>query len=177
MLKWSNFFSMFNPPNGLSFMRAPLALLFIIENATLRLVVVTLAMISDCIDGYLARRYHFTSRFGAILDPMMDKFFVYVTLTVLLFEKQIAPWQAATMLSRDFFLFLFLSYLGITRTWKNLEVKAIRWGKVTTAAQFITLIVLILKIPFPPQLYYLFILFGCFAFIELLLFKKRAPSV
>lgn len=168
---------MLNPPNSLSFMRAPLALLFIIENTTLRLVIIILAMLSDCIDGYLARRYHFTSRFGAILDPMMDKFFVYVTLSVLLFEGQIASWQAATMLSRDFFLFLFLSYLGITGAWRNLEVKAIRWGKVTTAAQFIVLIALVLKIPFPPELYYLFILFGCFAFIELLLFKKRASSV
>ncbi|MEM8727721.1 MAG: CDP-alcohol phosphatidyltransferase family protein [Chlamydiota bacterium] len=177
MLKRSNPFSMLNPPNSLSFMRAPLALLFIIEHTTLRLVVIILAMLSDCIDGYLARRYHFTSRFGAILDPMMDKFFVYVTLIVLFFEGRIALWQATTMLSRDFFLFLFLSYLGLTGVWRNLEVQAIRWGKVTTAAQFIVLIVLVLKIPFLPELYYLFIVFGCFAFVELLLFKKKASSV
>ena len=158
-------------------MRAPLALLFIIENTPLRLIIVILAMISDCVDGYLARRYHFTSRLGAILDPVMDKFFVYVTLSVLLFEGQIATWQVATMLSRDFFLFLFLSYLGITGTWRNLEIKAIRWGKVTTAAQFIVLVTLVLKISFPPEFYYLFIVFGGFAFIELLLFKKRASSV
>ncbi|MCB1114848.1 MAG: CDP-alcohol phosphatidyltransferase family protein [Chlamydiia bacterium] len=168
---------MLNPPNGLSFLRAPLALLFIIDNQVLRLAIIILAMLSDCIDGYLARRYHSTSRFGAILDPMMDKFFVYVTLAVLLFEKQIAPWQAGTMLSRDFFLFLFLSYLGVTGAWRKLEVKAIRWGKVTTASQFLVLIALVLKISFPPQLYYLFILFGCFAFVELLLFKKRASSI
>lgn len=168
---------MLNPPNGLSFLRAPLALLFIIDNPTLRLVIIILAMFSDCVDGYLARRYHSTSRFGAILDPMMDKLFVYVTLAVLLYEGQIAPWQAGTMLSRDFFLFLFLSYLGMTGAWRNLEVKAIRWGKVTTATQFLVLIALVLRMPFPPQLFYLFILFGCFAFVELLLFKKRASSI
>ena len=107
----------------------------------------------------------------------MDKFFVYVTLIVLLFEHQIAPWQAATMLSRDFFLFLFLSYLGITGAWRNLEVKAIRWGKVTTAAQFCVLIALVLKISFPPQLYFFFILFGILAFVELISYKKRvSPS-
>ncbi|NRA89767.1 MAG: CDP-alcohol phosphatidyltransferase family protein [Simkaniaceae bacterium] len=165
---------MINPPNSISFLRAPLALLFIIENTTLRTVIIILAMLSDCVDGYLARRYQITSRFGAILDPLMDKFFVYVTLAVLLFEKQILPWQAATMLSRDFFLMLFLSYLGITGTWRSLEVKAIRWGKVTTAAQFCILIALVLKIPFPPQLFFLFILFGCLAFVELLQFKKQA---
>lgn len=167
---------MLNPPNSISFMRAPLALLFIIDSVTVRAIVVILAMLTDYIDGFLARRYHITSRFGAILDPLMDKFFVYIALTVLLYENQIAPWQAATMLSRDFFLFLFLIYLGITGAWRNVEVKAIRWGKVMTAAQFFVLIALVLKISFPSYLYFLFILFGVLAFIELLQFKKRASS-
>lgn len=167
---------MLNPPNSISFLRAPLALLFIIESTTLRTIVIILAMLSDCVDGYLARRYHFTSRFGAILDPLMDKFFVYVVLSVLLVKQHILPWQVATMLSRDFFLFLFLSYLGITGTWRSLEIKAIRWGKIATAAQFCVLIAIVLKIPFPPQLFFLFVLFGCLAFIELLQFKKRASS-
>ena len=158
-------------------MRAPLALLFIIESAPLRTIVIILAMLSDCIDGYLARRYHFTSRFGAILDPLMDKFFVYVILTVLLVEQSILPWQAAMMLSRDFFLLLFLTYLGITGAWRNLEVKSIRWGKVTTAAQFAVLIAIVLKLSFPPQLFFLFILFGCLAFLELLQFKKSSSGV
>ena len=153
-------------------MRAPLALLFIIENTALRLTVLILAMLSDCIDGYLARRYHFTSRFGAVLDPLMDKFFAYVVLTVLLIENQILPWQAATMLSRDFFLFLFLIYLGVTGAWRNLEVKAIRWGKVTTAAQFCALIAIVLNLSFSPKLFYLFVAFGILAFVELIQFKK-----
>lgn len=164
---------MLNPPNSISFLRAPLALLFIIENTTLRAVVVFLAMLTDCIDGYLARRYRYTSRFGAILDPLMDKFFVYVALTVLLFEGSIAPWQAATMLTRDFFLFLFLLYLGITGAWKTLEFKAIRWGKVTTASQFALLTALVLKVPFPAPFYYAFILFGCLAFVELIQYSKK----
>ena len=167
---------MFNPPNSISFLRAPLALLFIVDNVLLRVAVIILAMLSDCIDGYLARRYHFSSRFGAILDPIMDKFFVYVVLSVLLYEGKIIPWHAATMLSRDAFLFAFLTYLGVTRTWKNLEVKAIRWGKVTTATQFFVLIGIVLKFPFPHLFYSLFVLFGCLAFIELLQFKKRASS-
>ena len=168
---------MLNPPNSLSFLRAPLALLFIIESVPLRVVIIALAMLSDCIDGYLARRYHFTSRFGAILDPIMDKFFIYVTLTVLLFKKEISSWQVGTMLTRDFFLFLFVCYVGVTRTWKNLGVKSIQWGKVTTVAQFIVLIAIVLKIPFPPQFYYLFIVFGFLAFVELLSFKKESSSL
>ena len=33
-------------------------------------------MFTDSIDGYIARRSKSVSRFGAILDPAMDKFFV-----------------------------------------------------------------------------------------------------
>jgi len=167
---------MLNLPNSLSLLRAPLALIFIIENSTIRIIVIILAMLTDCIDGYLARRYRDMSRLGAILDPLMDKFFVYVALTVLLVESQLAPWQAAAMLTRDFFLLLFMIYLGISGVWRNMEVRAIRWGKVTTASQFLILSLLVLKIPFPSFFYYSFILFGCLAFVELIQITKRLSS-
>ena len=109
---------MLNPPNSLSFLRAPLALLFIIDNTVMRVVIILLAMLTDCIDGYLARRYRYTSRFGAVLDPIMDKFFVYIALSVLVFENQMELWQAGTMLTRDCFLFIFMLYLGISGNWK-----------------------------------------------------------
>ena len=164
---------MLNLPNGISLLRAPLALLFIIENTNLRILMILLAMITDSIDGYLARRYRYTSRLGAFLDPVMDKFFVYVALSVLIYESKILPWQAATLLTRDFFLFLFVLYLGLTKTWKTFHLRAVLWGKVTTAAQFVLLILLILKLPIHNLIYYFFILLGLLAFIELLQFAKR----
>lgn len=167
---------MLTSPNSFSFLRAPLALLFIIESTSLRTLIIVLAMLSDCIDGYLARRYKTTSRFGAILDPIMDKFFVYVTLGVLFYENQIAIWQIATMLSRDFFLLIFMFYLTICGALKSLQVKAIRWGKVTTASQFIVLLLLVQKIILPNSLYFLFILFGALAFVELLYGSKKLSS-
>jgi len=164
---------MLNPPNSLSFLRAPLALLFIIDNTALRVVVVLLAMLTDCIDGYLARRYRYTSRFGAVLDPIMDKFFVYVALSVLVYESNMELWQAGTMLTRDCFLFLFMLYLGITGNWKTFQLRSIRWGKVTTASQFCILIAIVLKLPIPSFFYLFFILFGFLAFIELIQFARR----
>ena len=60
--------------NGLSFLRAPLAFLFLIENTTFRIVAILLAMLTDSIDGYLARRCKAVTRFGAILDPRWTNF-------------------------------------------------------------------------------------------------------
>lgn len=158
--------------NGLSFLRAPLALLFLVESTGWRLTAILLAMITDSIDGFLARRYGSTSQFGAILDPAMDKFFVIFGLGVLLMEGQLEIWQACAMLSRDFFLCVFGIVLSLSGDWDAYKCRAIRWGKVTTALQFVVLIGLSLHFIFPWYLYSLFILFGALAFLELWQIKR-----
>jgi len=159
--------------NGLSFLRAPLAFLFLIENTTFRIVAILLAMLTDSIDGYLERRCKAVTRFGAILDPAMDKFFVFFALTVLFLEGKLELWQALTMISRDFFLLLFGLYLSLTGHWESYRFTSIRWGKVTTALQFLVLIGLTFGIFFPSYLYSVFILFGMLAFIELWQIKRN----
>ena len=158
---------MFTLSNGLSLIRAPLALLFLQVNPYVRLSAVFLAMISDSIDGYFARRSQSVSRFGAILDPAMDKFFVCFVLATLFFEGQIAGWQVAAMLSRDVFLCFYGLFMLITRRWRTIVFRAIRWGKVTTALQFIVLMGLVLQFSFPWIVYGAFVAMGWLAFLEL----------
>ncbi len=85
--------------NSLSFIRAPLALLFLTENTFLRILAVLLAMLTDSVDGYFARRSKSVSRFGTILDPTMDKFFVYFVLSILVLQNSIPLWAAFAMVS------------------------------------------------------------------------------
>jgi phosphatidylglycerophosphate synthase len=154
--------------NGLSFIRAPLAFLFLQENANLRLLAIFLAMVTDSVDGYLARRNQSASRFGAILDPAMDKFFVYFALSVFYFEGRIGPVETTAMLSRDFFLLFYVLCMTAFRRWDNLVFRAIRWGKITTALQFTVLMGLTLQIEFPWVLFAAFFAMGLLAFGELL---------
>jgi len=158
--------------NALSLLRAPLALLFLMEKPIFRLTAIVLAMATDSIDGYLARRSRSVTQFGAILDPAMDKFFVFFALGVLMMQGCLEKWQACAMISRDFFLCLFAIYLALAGKWQDYEFRSIRWGKVTTALQFIVLIGLSLEVPFPGYVYILFIVSGCLAFIELCRLKK-----
>jgi len=164
---------MFSLSNSLSFLRAPLALLFLAESTTLRLIAIVLAILTDSIDGYLARRNQSVTQFGAILDPAMDKFFVFFALGVLFIEQRIALWQACAMLSRDASLCLFGLYLGISKKWQAYQCQSIRWGKITTALQFLVLIGLVLNIPIPWYVFVLFILFGVLAFFELCRIKLK----
>jgi len=159
---------MINLSNTLTFLRAPLALLFLQENITLRLLAIFLAMFTDSIDGYIARKNKTVSKFGALLDPIMDKFFVVFLLSILFFQGNVALWEILSMLSRDFFLLLFIVYISITNQLKTQEIKPVRFGKVTTALQFIVLIGLTLGISFPWYIYGSFIIFGAIAFLELI---------
>ncbi|MDP1608219.1 MAG: CDP-alcohol phosphatidyltransferase family protein [Chlamydiales bacterium] len=158
--------------NSLSFLRAPLAFLFLQSDPILRLSAIALAMLTDCIDGYLARRTQSTTRFGAILDPAMDKFFVYFVLVAFLFEGQVSIWQAGAMLSRDVFLGIYGFLMLATNRWKTIIFRAIKWGKITTALQFIVLICLTLHVTLTWHLYMVFFVLGMLAFAELLQSKK-----
>ncbi len=163
-----------NLSNLLSLLRAPLALLFLIDSSMVRFAAIVLAMLTDIFDGYLARRYQWSSQFGAILDPAMDKFFVFFALGVFLFERTLQPWEACAMISRDFALCLFAVYLSLSGRWHTYEFKAIRWGKATTALQFFVLIALTFLADIPVYIFWLFILFGLLAFLELCQVKKQA---
>ena len=163
--------------NSLSFLRAPLAFLFLIDNISCRLLAIFLAMLTDSIDGYLARKRSTATQFGAILDPAMDKFFVFFALGILLVEKKLELWQGCAMVARDFSLCIFGLYLSIAGQWHAYECKAIRWGKISTALQFLALIGLTIGYKPPVYLYFVFILFGVLALIELLGMKKKIIPV
>lgn len=167
---------MFNLSNSLSLLRAPLALLFLFESPTLRLLAILLAMLTDSIDGYLARKWHTTTRFGAVLDPAMDKFFVVFCLGILLSEHRLLPWQGLMMISRDFALCLFGLYLSLSGLWQSYVFRAIRWGKITTALQFVVLIALTMGFSIPWYLYIAFVIFAGLALVELFQFKKSAST-
>lgn len=164
---------MFSLSNGLSLLRGPLALLFLSESIVVRISAILLAMLTDSIDGFLARRRRSTTQFGAILDPAMDKLFVFIVLGVLLHEQRLEVWQAMSMIARDFAVCLFGIYLALSGNWHRHQFKAIRWGKVTTAMQFLTLIFLTFNVQIPSLVYSIYIVFGLLAFVELLQLKKQ----
>jgi cardiolipin synthase len=68
------------------------------------LALFSVAAVSDALDGYLAKRFHWTSELGKYLDPIADKLLlmsVFITAAWL----DIAPWWvAAVAVARDVLL-------------------------------------------------------------------------
>ncbi|STW78658.1 CDP-diacylglycerol--glycerol-3-phosphate 3-phosphatidyltransferase [Klebsiella michiganensis] len=61
------------------------------------------AAVTDWFDGYLARRWNQSTRFGAFLDPVADK--VMVAIAMVLVAEHYHTWwvtlPAATMIARE----------------------------------------------------------------------------
>lgn len=160
-------------PNLITLLRFPLALAFLQENTLIRGIALFLAMLSDGLDGYFARKHGTISRVGTFLDPLADKLFVFFILAVMISEGRLEIWQAATMLSRDISLLLFGCYLAIKGTFSEYQFRAIWCGKLMTSLQFVVLIGLVFKASFPPAIYALFVIIGLGALIELYMERKR----
>jgi phosphatidylglycerophosphate synthase len=162
--------------NVLSFSRAGFALAFLQENNLIRLIAVVLAMITDFLDGFIARRSKSTSQFGAILDPVMDKFFVFFAAGILYIEGALALWQFIALVSRDLSLCIFGLYLLLVRGWKEYECRGIFWGKIITSGQFLLLIGLSLNLKFNSFVYGAFFVMAFFAFLELCTRHRKKSS-
>lgn len=156
-------------PNLLSMMRLPLAFLFLQDNVSYRCLAIFLALITDALDGFLARRYSLSSQVGALLDPLMDKFFVFFLLAVLMQENRLTIWEAAAMACRDFSVMLFGGYLVFKGTLANYQFRSIWCGKLMTFLQFGVLLGLTCQIPIPGYVYGCFIAIGSLALVELYL--------
>lgn len=169
-------FQMLTISNSLSFLRIPLAFLFLSDSVYYRLTAVVLAMISDSIDGYIARRNHSVSRFGMILDPLTDKFFVYFALITLFLEGKLQLLQMLAMLSRDIVLGGYGVMMVLFGRAKSIVLRSLKAGKIVTALQFCVLIGLVLNLSFSWITYSSFIVIGSLALVELYLSPKQIAS-
>ena len=65
------------------------------------LIVLTVAAVSDFLDGYLARRLNQKTELGLLLDPLSDKILAGVLVILLIIYREFPIWLAAVILTRD----------------------------------------------------------------------------
>ncbi|MGQ0672325.1 MAG: CDP-alcohol phosphatidyltransferase family protein [Hyphomicrobium sp.] len=98
-------------------------------------VVFVIAGISDAVDGYLAKRFGWTTELGAYLDPLADKLLI-VTIFVALGVKGALPsWLVIAVVSRDL-----LIVIGVLLTWllgNPASIRPLAVSKANTLAQIV----------------------------------------
>jgi cardiolipin synthase len=132
-------------PNALSFLRLGCAAAFPFVPRSWWLELVVVAGVSDWLDGYIARRFHAESWLGGLLDGISDKAVVVTVLVTLCLRGMLAWWQLPFLLLRDLSVGtgVLVSVLRRDReAFQHMDSRT--FGKLTTAAIFVFLVVLLL---------------------------------
>lgn len=133
-------------PNLISTSRLLLAAAFVvIGRANIRIVLVMLALATDYLDGWFARRGGSATRTGALLDPFADRVFVLVGVSVFLFEGTLSTLEYFIMISRD--LMTAIGFL-VARAMPSLRTVALQArfpGKLVTVLQLATFIGILIR--------------------------------
>jgi len=89
------------------------------------------AMATDQVDGWLARRRNQTSQLGSLLDPIADKILVLAALVMLIGEGVAPAWMVAAIIAREFLV----SGLRLAAIERQIVLPARDLGKLKTWAQ------------------------------------------
>ena len=158
-----------NLPNTLSLVRVMLVPLFMVAVIlvdptrgetflqTLGLAAIPAAIFgitayTDHLDGKIARKYNLITDFGKFIDPLADKFMVFGALiSILVARPDIAKlfvWVAAVIMLRELAI---TSLRLVVATKEGKVVAASWWGKVKTATQCVSILLILLE---PAILYF-----------------------
>lgn len=124
-------------PNILSALRlvaAPVAAILILHGIdTMALGVFAFAGLSDALDGFLAKRFHLTSRFGAWLDPAADKLLMLASFLTLTMVGVVPAWVTYLVIGRD--VAIVLGVLLARAFEAPLRIAPLMIGKASTVVQ------------------------------------------
>jgi cardiolipin synthase len=75
-------------------------------NYPLAMLLFALAAVSDGLDGYLAKRFNWTSELGKVLDPAADKLLLVAVFVSMTWLGLVPRWLTAAAVGRDVMLVL-----------------------------------------------------------------------
>lgn len=155
---------MFNWPNLLTFARISFVPLMVVvfylpfhwaHGAAA--IIFAIASLTDWLDGYLARYLKQSTKLGAFLDPVADKLmvsvalvlivaeptfqYVSVTSAVVAFPSALIAIPAAIIVAREIIVSALREWMAEVGKRKSIAVSSL--GKIKTAVQMITLLVLL----------------------------------
>jgi len=111
---------------------------------TTALILFAVAGASDALDGFLARRFHWQSWLGSVLDPLADKLLQVSSYIALAWMGYIPLWLVVTIVLRDLVIILgaFIYHHRITA----FEAEPSLMSKFNTFAQIVLILMVVLHV-------------------------------
>ena len=138
--------AVFNLPNRITLSRLMLAIVFFVllshRHFNVALIVFFVAVITDWLDGYFARKWDLITDLGRIVDPFVDKVIICGAFIIFLniAKGVIAPWMVIVIVAREFFV---SSIRGFSES-MGVKFASNMWGKTKMFIQSWTICALIL---------------------------------
>ncbi|MXP56148.1 CDP-diacylglycerol--glycerol-3-phosphate 3-phosphatidyltransferase [Pantoea sp. Mhis] len=140
----------FNIPIFLTLFRVILIPCFILTfylpfhySSSITTLIFLIAAITDWCDGFLARRWKQTTRFGAFLDPVADKIMICSLLILLTeyFHSWLITLPSVIIIAREIIISALREWMAEIGKRNNIAVSLI--GKIKTMIQMLSLIALL----------------------------------
>ena len=136
---------MLNLPNVLTISRiclVPVLVVLLMERdqAIAAAAVFSVAMVTDALDGRIARSRSLVTTFGKLMDPIADKLVVGAAFVCLALTDRVEDWVVALILFRE----AFVTGLRFLAKRDGLVIAANSLGKAKTALQTVAVLVLVL---------------------------------
>jgi len=163
-------------PNLLSLSRLVLAAAFVARaDPSFRVGVILVAALTDWLDGFLARRSKRTTRWGALLDPITDRIFVFAAVCVYLFERQLTGVQYLVLIFRDLMTAIGFVVARNVSWLRPITFRARLAGKLVTALQLVVLVAVLVRPTLVPVLIPAIAVLAVIAVVDytLLLWRER----
>ncbi len=135
-----------NWANRLTLGRLVLTVLFVLAlssnwayGRTVALGLFLLASVTDYLDGEIARRWGIITKFGKLMDPLVDKVMMAAAFICLVTLTAVPAWVATIVVARDFLI----TGLRLLASSEGVILPAERLGKHKTSWQIATVIYLL----------------------------------
>jgi cardiolipin synthase len=105
------------------------------------MLLVALAGASDLLDGFLAKRFGWRSRLGALLDPAADKLLLVTLFAILAMLQRVPVWLALAVLGRE--VVLVSGALAYRLLYGPVAIRPSRVSKLNTAVEVLYILLVI----------------------------------
>jgi cardiolipin synthase (CMP-forming) len=143
-----------NIPNFLTLLRivlVPVIVILLMDGSfCVALVLLAVSGVTDVLDGFLARVLHQQTVLGAYLDPIADKALMISCFVTLSVKKFIPGWLSVIVISRDCIIMLGVSVLTMLSV--PFKIKPILLSKLTTLIQIVTILAVLVKNCWSPNM-------------------------
>ncbi len=142
-----------NLPNALTLLRIFLVPLLVVVLLTrieghvyFGAAIFLVAVLTDYLDGFFARRRNEVTRLGILLDPLADKLLTAAAFLSLVEMGLVPAWVVMIVLARE----LAVTGLRNLAAGRGVLIRASALGKGTMASQVSAILLLLLSRPLPP---------------------------